>query len=63
MTPADEWIYDYEKDFNLSESHFDRFANEDDGRGVAPARGTYEYLDLYGYEDNFYTYKRAEWIM
>lgn len=63
LLPEDEWIYDYRKDFNLSESHYDRFANEDDGRGVAPARGTYEYLDLYGYEDNFYTYDRAEWIL
>ena len=30
---------------------------------VAPKRGTYKYLDLYGYEDNFYTYESAEWIM
>ena len=52
----DQKIFDYKKDFSLSESHYDSF------EGVVFRRGVYQYLDKNDSCDNFFTTERAEWI-
>ena len=54
--PGDSLVFDYERDFNLSESHYDAF------EGVVPPRGVYYYLDEEEAWDNFFTTERADWI-
>ena len=56
LRDADKFVFDYERDFNLSESHYDRF------EGVVPPRGVYYYLDEDEAWDNFFTTERADWI-
>ena len=57
MRDGDEKIFDYKRDFNLGESHYDNLG------GVVSTRGVYYYLEENdGYEDNFFTTERAAWI-
>ncbi len=58
LRDADKKIFNYRRDFNLSDSKYDAF------EGVVNPRGIYRYLDDEDDDshDNFFTTERAEWI-